>query len=80
LCAAVLQAPAAPAASSAVVAKPGYPAECPWMNTAKSADQRARTLLANSSLEQELRWLVEQPATQPTTTTFSGVSHPAQLP
>ncbi|MER7930032.1 glycoside hydrolase family 3 C-terminal domain-containing protein [Streptomyces sp. NPDC096057] len=50
------------------------------MNTAKSADQRAQLLLKASSLDQELRWLGEQPANQPANTTFSGVTYPAQLP
>ncbi|MBO3752451.1 glycoside hydrolase family 3 C-terminal domain-containing protein [Streptosporangiaceae bacterium NEAU-GS5] len=83
---------AVPAALAALVAplsrpvmaaavKAAFPAECPWMDTSKSPGERASVLLAASSLEQELRWLVEQPANQPATTTFSGgVTYPAQLP
>src|SRR5262245_23785613 len=68
-----------PATASAATAV--FPVECPWMDTSKPPGQRASLLLAASSLEQELRWLVEQPANQPATTTFSGgVTYPAQLP
>ncbi|GAA1011632.1 glycosyl hydrolase [Acrocarpospora pleiomorpha] len=61
-------------------AEVSFPAECPWMNPTKSPDQRARLLLNASTLDQKLRWLVEQPANQPATTTFSGITYPAQLP
>ncbi|MFD4509183.1 beta-glucosidase [Streptomyces sp. NPDC058457] len=76
LCGGLLQ---TPAASAHADGKP-YPAECPWMNTAKSAGDRARILLQAGTLDQELRWLVEQPANQPATTTFGGTTYPAQLP
>ncbi|GAA2719640.1 beta-glucosidase [Cellulomonas aerilata] len=56
------------------------PAGCPWMDTRLSPDERARLLLDASSLQQKMRWLVEQPANSPTQTDFSGVSYPAQLP
>ncbi|WP_219815458.1 glycoside hydrolase family 3 protein [Arthrobacter sp. B0490] len=50
------------------------------MDTSKSPDERARILLDASSLGQKYRWLVEQPANDPTATTFSGVQYEAQLP
>ncbi|WP_440086005.1 beta-glucosidase [Streptosporangium sp. LJ11] len=50
------------------------------MDTTKSADTRARTLLDNSTLEQKMRWLVEQPAASPQQTQFpDGVLYPAQV-
>ncbi|WP_202106897.1 glycoside hydrolase family 3 C-terminal domain-containing protein [Agromyces seonyuensis] len=56
------------------------------MDTGKTADERAQALLDASSQHQKYRWLVEQPATQPTVTTwspgFSGeanVVYPAQV-
>ena len=61
-------------------------ATCPWMNTHKSASQRAQLLLNASSLAQEERWLVEQPANEPTVTSFTSfatgitVTYPQQLP
>jgi beta-glucosidase len=55
-------------------------ARCPWMNTHKSADQRAHLLLAASTLDQKLRWLDEQAANSPQQTTFSGVTYPVQVP
>jgi beta-glucosidase len=57
-----------------------YPAECPWMDTRKSADQRARILLEHSTLGQKLRWLDEQAANSPAVTTFGGVTYPVQVP
>ncbi|MFD0687792.1 beta-glucosidase [Actinomadura fibrosa] len=66
----------APAAQAA----PAFPAECPWMDTTKTAGQRARLLLDASSPEQKMRWLDEQSATRPTETAFDGVRYPAQLP
>ncbi|GAA5037162.1 glycoside hydrolase family 3 C-terminal domain-containing protein [Thermocatellispora tengchongensis] len=51
----------------------------PWMDTSKSPDQRARALLAASSLDQKLRWLDEQSANDPTRTTFT-TSAPRELP
>lgn len=53
--------------------------QCPWMNTHKSPEQRARLLLNASTLDQKLRWLDEQAANNPTQTTFSGVTYPAQV-
>jgi beta-glucosidase len=57
-----------------------YPAACPWMNTRKTADQRARLLLNASTTDQKLRWLVEHAANNPAQTEFSGVTYPAQVP
>ncbi|WP_211239758.1 beta-glucosidase family protein [Jiangella gansuensis] len=58
-----------------------HPAECPWMDTSLSADDRARILLDHSSLEQKMRWIVEQPAASPQQTTWPGdVVYPEQLP
>ncbi|WP_228507634.1 glycoside hydrolase family 3 C-terminal domain-containing protein [Herbiconiux sp. VKM Ac-1786] len=54
-------------------------AECPWMDTALSADDRARLLLDASSLAQKYRWLNEQAANAPEQTEFSGVSYPEQV-
>ncbi|MBT0993845.1 glycoside hydrolase family 3 C-terminal domain-containing protein [Cellulomonas sp. DKR-3] len=56
------------------------PAECPWMNTRLSPEDRAELLIDASSQHQLYRWLVEQPANNPTQTVFSGVEYPAQLP
>jgi len=53
--------------------------ECPWMDTSLSPDQRARLLLDASTLEQKMRWLVEQPANTPTQTSFSGAVYPVQV-
>lgn len=58
-----------------------YPPECPWMDTRLTADERARVLLDHSSLEQKMRWIVEQPAASPQQTTWpGGVTYPEQLP
>jgi beta-glucosidase len=46
---------------------------CPWMDTAKSPDERAQLLLAASTFDQKIRWLDEQAANNPTQTVFSGV-------
>ncbi|MCS5715461.1 glycoside hydrolase family 3 C-terminal domain-containing protein [Herbiconiux sp. CPCC 205716] len=54
-------------------------AECPWMDTALSADERAGLLLDASSLGQKYRWLNEQAANTPEQTEFSGVSYPEQV-
>ncbi|MEU6537711.1 glycoside hydrolase family 3 C-terminal domain-containing protein [Streptomyces sp. NPDC047000] len=78
LCGGLLQAPVASADATTDAA--GFPAGCPWMDTTRSAGERARVLLGASTLDQELRWLVEQPANQPSNTAFSGVTYPAQLP
>lgn len=68
---------------TALVTTAGAPAEatsaCPWMDTHKSADQRAHLLLAHSTLDQELRWLDEQAANSPAQTTFGGVTYPVQV-
>ncbi|WP_426592376.1 beta-glucosidase [Cellulomonas sp. McL0617] len=64
----------------AVAAQADSPAPaCPWMDTSKTADQRANLLLKASTLNQELRWLDEQAANSPTQTTFSGVTYPVQV-
>ncbi|WP_196804463.1 beta-glucosidase [Cellulomonas sp. URHD0024] len=59
-----------PLARSAEAAGPRQ--ACPWMDTSKTADQRANLLLKASTLDQELRWLDEQAANNPTRTTFPG--------
>ncbi|GAA3194572.1 beta-glucosidase [Actinocorallia longicatena] len=70
-----------PPLASSALARPSYPAGCPWMDAGKTPDQRARLLLNASSLEQKMRWLNEQAATRPSQTTFEdGVTYPAQLP
>jgi beta-glucosidase len=65
--------------ASAVPAVGKYPAGCPWMDTRKSADQRAKLLLEHSTLGQKLRWLDEQAANSPAQTTFGGVTYPVQV-
>ncbi|MBW9111969.1 glycoside hydrolase family 3 C-terminal domain-containing protein [Microbacterium trichothecenolyticum] len=59
----------------------------PWMDTSKTADERTQALLAASTQHQKYRWLVEQPANDPTRTqwnpAFPGeapVIYPAQVP
>lgn len=69
-----------PAAGAPAAADATVPAGCPWMDTSKSADERARILLDASTLGQKYRWLVEQSANDPSTTTFSGVTYEEQLP
>jgi beta-glucosidase len=61
------------------------PPGCPWMDTTKSASERAQLLLAASSLDQKLRWLDEQSANNPTQTSFGvgggqTVTMPPQVP
>ena len=46
---------------------------CPWMDTSKSPDERAQSLIISSTLDQKIRWLNEQAANNPTQTVFSGV-------
>ena len=62
---------------------PAAAADCatvPWMDTSKTADERAEALLDASSQHQKYRWLVEQPANSPAQTTWSGgVVYPAQV-
>jgi beta-glucosidase len=56
------------------VAPPAAAADCttvPWMDTSKTADERAQALLDASSQHQKYRWLVEQPANDPTRTTWN---------
>ncbi|WP_212743161.1 glycoside hydrolase family 3 C-terminal domain-containing protein [Microbacterium sp. 2FI] len=64
-------------------ATPAAAVDCstaPWMDTAESAEERANALLDASSQHQKYRWLVEQPANNPTQTTWNGgVVYPAQL-
>ncbi|MEU4690479.1 glycoside hydrolase family 3 C-terminal domain-containing protein [Actinoplanes sp. NPDC023714] len=69
---------AAPATAHPATAS--HPSACPWMDTRKSADQRATLLLKASTLDQKLRWLVEHAANNPAQTVFSGVTYPAQVP
>ncbi|WP_163617812.1 glycoside hydrolase family 3 C-terminal domain-containing protein [Microbacterium sp. B35-30] len=71
------------------VAAPAAAVDCatvPWMDSSKSADERAQALLDASSQHQKYRWLVEQPANDPARTTwnpgFTGeapVVYPAQV-
>lgn len=75
------QASPTPAAGPAAAPAQDVPDGCPWMDTSLSADDRARILLDRSSLEQKMRWLVEQPAASPQQTTWpGGVVYPEQLP
>jgi beta-glucosidase len=73
-----------PGTASAAPSGPAAPKGCPWMNTHKSADQRARLLLSASTLDQKLRWLDEQAANSPTQTSFGRgnqiVTYPVQVP
>jgi beta-glucosidase len=50
-----------------------------WMDKHRSAERRARALLAASSLDQKLRWLDEHSANDPTRTTFT-TSRPFEVP
>lgn len=65
------------------IATPAAAVDCstvPWMDSSKSADDRAHALLAASSQHQKYRWLVEQPANSPTQTTWTGgVVYPVQV-
>jgi beta-glucosidase len=71
-----------------VVAAQAQALDCttvPWMDTSKTADQRARALLDASTLEQKMRWLNEQAANNPTQTTFPAgggltATYPVQVP
>ena len=57
------------------------PPECPWMDVTKSPAERAQLLLEASTLEQRMRWLVEQPAASPFETTWrDDVVYPVQVP
>ncbi|MDR1512759.1 MAG: glycoside hydrolase family 3 C-terminal domain-containing protein [Propionibacteriaceae bacterium] len=58
-------APAAPTASAA----PDL-TQCPWMDTTKTAAERATILLDNSTLGQTMRWLDEQAASTPDQTVW----------
>src|SRR3954470_667967 len=64
-------------------AMPAAAADCssvPWMDTSKTPAERAQSLLAASTPQQEYRWLVEQPANSPQQTTFAGgVTYPVQV-
>jgi beta-glucosidase len=70
--------------ASAMPAAQRFPANCPWLDTHKSAAQRARLLLDASTLDQKLRWLDEQAANSPTQTSFGTgtnvVTYPVQVP
>ncbi|MDO9397047.1 MAG: glycoside hydrolase family 3 N-terminal domain-containing protein, partial [Herbiconiux sp.] len=54
-------------------------ANCPWMDTALTAEERARALLDASTLDQKYRWLNEQAANAPQQTDFGGVLYPEQV-
>ncbi|MGC3994026.1 MAG: glycoside hydrolase family 3 C-terminal domain-containing protein [Propionicimonas sp.] len=69
----VALAPAAPAAAAVDCSTVA------WMDTSKTAAQRAAALLDASTQYQKYRWLVEQPANSPQETTFSGVTYPVQV-
>lgn len=67
----------------AVTAPAASAADCetvPWMDTTKSADERAQSVLDASTLDQTMRWVVEQPAITPNSTNFGGVVYPEALP
>ena len=51
----------------------------PWMDTSKSAEERANALLDASTQHQKYRWLDEQAANSPQQTTFNGVTYPVQV-
>lgn len=71
---ATLIAGAAVYAVAPAVAAPAAAVDCssvPWMDTSASADERAQALLDASSQHQKYRWLVEQPANDPTRTTWN---------
>src|SRR5919199_646408 len=70
---AAASAPASAATPGAAAVRAAVPAGCPWMDTRKTPSQRARLLLRASTLNQELRWLDEQAANNPTQTTFPSV-------
>ena len=74
----------APVAVAVAPSSPAAAADCstvPWMDTAKSPDQRAQALLDASTQHQKYRWLVEQPANSPQQTTWpGGVTYPVQVP
>jgi len=53
--------------------------QCPWSDTSKTPEERARLLMDASSLEQKFRWLNEQAANAPQSTTIGGVAY-AQSP
>lgn len=80
----LLGAALAAAGGAVAVATPAAAVDCstvPWMDTSKSAAERAQLLLDASSQHQKYRWLVEQPANSPQRTTWSdGVVYPAQVP
>jgi beta-glucosidase len=65
-------------ALSAAAAGPDL-AACPWLDTHKSADERADLLLAASTQQQKYRWLDEKSANSPAQTTFGTVTYPAQV-
>lgn len=82
LSALLLSAAVVAAGGSVALAAPASAADCttvPWMDTSKSAGERADALLSASTQHQKYRWLVEQPANSPAQTTFSGVVYPAQV-
>ncbi|MCI2957128.1 glycoside hydrolase family 3 C-terminal domain-containing protein [Agromyces atrinae] len=50
-----------------------------WLDTSKTAEERANLLLEASTLHQKYRWLNEQAANSPDVTTFGGVTYPVQV-
>ncbi|MCV2394203.1 glycoside hydrolase family 3 C-terminal domain-containing protein [Actinotalea sp. M2MS4P-6] len=74
-----LVAPGIVVAGSATADEPLDCSTVAWMDTSKTPAERAAALLEVSSQYQTYRWLVEQPATQPTTTSFRGVEYPVQV-
>ncbi len=70
----------AQAAAVAPVVSESPPAQtveppCPWMDTTRSPDERAQSLIISSTFDQKIRWLDEQAANDPTQTVFSGVTY-----
>ncbi|WP_165400076.1 glycoside hydrolase family 3 C-terminal domain-containing protein [Motilibacter rhizosphaerae] len=74
---------AGPALVSAAPAVAATPADCPWMDTSKTPEQRTNLLLDASTLDQQMRWLNEVTAGDPsitTTPTQGGLGQPPGPP
>ncbi|AQX15074.1 glycosyl hydrolase [Tessaracoccus lapidicaptus] len=71
---------ASPALDEVARAEEPYPAECPWMNTQLTAEERADLLLDASTQHQKYRWLNEHAANSPMRTTFGQTSAPVSYP